>query len=47
MTISRLPDHIDHMLEAATQACAYVEGQTALPNLIEQLPAIRKKLIGE
>ena len=119
MTISRLPDHIDHMLEAATQACAYVEGlskedflrdkrtqqavilnlilvgeeatkllkdhepfadqhqevprrgmkgmrnriahgyfeinldtvwdtvQMALPNLIEQLPAIRQKSIGE
>jgi uncharacterized protein with HEPN domain len=26
MSINRLPDYLDHMLEAATQACAYVEG---------------------
>ena len=26
MTASRIPDYLDHMLEAAVQACAYVEG---------------------
>lgn len=26
MSPSRVPDHLDHMLEAAVQACAYVEG---------------------
>ena len=28
MTTSRVPDYLDHMLEAALQACAYVEGST-------------------
>lgn len=28
MTTSRVPDYLDHMLEAALQACAYVEGLT-------------------
>ena len=26
MTENRLPDYLDHMLEAALQACSYVEG---------------------
>ena len=26
MTSDRVPDYLDHMLEAATQACVYVEG---------------------
>ncbi|MDP2818768.1 MAG: DUF86 domain-containing protein [Polaromonas sp.] len=26
MSASRVPDYLDHMLEAAVQACAYVEG---------------------
>jgi uncharacterized protein with HEPN domain len=26
MSANRVPDYLDHMLEAATQACAYVEG---------------------
>ena len=26
MSLNRLPDHLDRMLEAATQACSYVEG---------------------
>lgn len=26
MTLNRVPDYLDHMLEAALQACAYVEG---------------------
>ena len=26
MTVHRVPDYLDHMLEAAQQACAYVEG---------------------
>lgn len=26
MTENRLPDYLDHMLEAAQQACSYVEG---------------------
>lgn len=26
MNASRVPDYLDHMLEAAVQACAYVEG---------------------
>lgn len=26
MSASRVPDYLDHMLEAAIQACAYVEG---------------------
>lgn len=26
MTANHLPDYLDHMLEAALQACAYVEG---------------------
>ena len=26
MTASRIPDYLDHMLEDAVQACAYVEG---------------------
>ena len=26
MNASRIPDYLDHMLEAAVQACSYVEG---------------------
>ena len=26
MTVSRIPDYLDHMFEAATRACAFVEG---------------------
>ena len=26
MTSDRVPDYLDHLLEAATQACVYVEG---------------------
>ncbi len=26
MTVKRLPDYIEHMLEAVGQACSYVEG---------------------
>lgn len=26
MSTSRVPDYLDHMLEAAVQACAYVDG---------------------
>jgi uncharacterized protein with HEPN domain len=26
MSENRLPDYLDHMLEAAQQACSYVEG---------------------
>ena len=28
MTPSRLPDYLDHMLEAARQACAYAQGMS-------------------
>lgn len=28
MTISRLADYLDHMLQASLQACAYVDGLT-------------------
>ncbi len=28
MSIDRVPDYLDHMLEAALQACAYVEGMS-------------------
>jgi len=28
MTSSRLPDYLDHMLEAARQACAYAQGMS-------------------
>lgn len=28
MTPSRLPDYLDHMLEAAHQACAYTQGMS-------------------
>ncbi len=28
MSASRVPDYLAHMLEAALQACAYVEGVT-------------------
>lgn len=28
MSESRLPDYIDHMLEAAQQACGYIEGMS-------------------
>lgn len=55
MNDNRVPDYLDPMLEAAVQACAYVEGlskdesvwdtvQTALPLLIAQLPSIRQSL---
>ena len=27
MIENRLPDYLDHMLEAAQQACSYIEGQ--------------------
>ena len=26
MNVDRVPDYLEHMLEAALQACAYVEG---------------------
>jgi hypothetical protein len=29
--INRVPDYLGHMLEAATQACAYVEGMDKAP----------------
>ena len=28
MSVSRVPDYLDHMLDAAVQACAYVEGMS-------------------
>ena len=28
MTRTRIPDCLDHMLEAAVQACAYLEGMS-------------------
>ena len=28
MTSNRVPDYLDHMLQAAMQACAYVEGMS-------------------
>ena len=34
MTGKRLPDYIDHMLEAAGQACSYVEGMPK-PDFLE------------
>ena len=34
MTVKRLPDYIDHMLEAVGQACSYVEGMPK-PDFLE------------
>lgn len=51
MSISRVPDYLDHMLEAAIQACAYVEGLTKAEFLedkrTQQAVILNLILIGE
>ena len=51
MNINRLPDYLDHMLEAALQACAYVEGLSKVEFLddkrTQQTVVLNLILIGE
>ncbi len=51
MTVKRLPDYIDHMLEAVGQACSYVEGMPKLDFLddkrTQQAVVLNLIVIGE
>jgi uncharacterized protein with HEPN domain len=51
MNASRVPDYLDHMLEAAVQACAYVEGLSKVDFLADkktqQAVILNLILIGE
>lgn len=51
MTVKRLPDYIDHMLEAVEQACSYVEGMPKLDFLedkrTQQAVVLNLIVIGE
>lgn len=51
MTANRLPDYLDHMLEAATLACTYVQGLTReeflLDRKTQQAVILNLILIGE
>lgn len=51
MTTTRLPDYIDHMLEAVGQACSYVEGMPKLDFLedkrTQQAVVLNLIVIGE
>ena len=51
MTTDRLPDYLDHMLEAATLACSYVQGLTReeffLDKKTQQAVILNLILIGE
>jgi uncharacterized protein with HEPN domain len=51
MTVKRLPDYIDHMLEAVGQACSYVEGMSKLDFLedkrTQQAVVLNLIVIGE
>jgi uncharacterized protein with HEPN domain len=51
MTAKRLPDYIDHMLEAVGQACSYVEGMPKLDFLedkrTQQAVVLNRIVIGE
>ena len=51
MTASRIPDYLDHMLEDAVQACAYVEGLSKedflLDKKTQQAVVLNLILIGE
>jgi uncharacterized protein with HEPN domain len=51
MTVKRLPDYIDHMLEAVGQACSYVDGMPKLDFLddkrTQQAVVLNLIVIGE
>ena len=51
MTADRLPDYLDHMLEAATLACSYVQGMDreafACDKKTQQAVILNLILIGE